>query len=255
MRRCTQSRQATLDGPEAADDHPPPARLAEPAAGHPATSEGSQGEIVRTSIVLVTGLVLIAALVGVTLACSPPTLAGTNRVPAESLIGLVEHPAGACQAGETLPAGTSAIRLSLVAIIGPRVEVRALSGGRVITHGSTGAGWTTSEVTVPVAPLAHSVSQITICVRLSDLNGEVEFKGAHTSAPVAVSEAGERLHGRLRIEYVRAGHNSWTTLISAVARHVSLGRAGSGLWVVFFILALAVSLVALTSWGIVRELR
>jgi len=191
---------------------------------------------VRTSIVLAAGLALIAAILGVTLARSPPTLAGTNRVPAKSLIGLVEHPAGACQTGETLPAGTSAIRLSLVSIIGPRVAVSALSGGHVITHGSTGAGWTTSEVTVPVTPLAHSVSPITICVRLSDLNGE-------------------RLHGRLRVEYVRAGHSSWLSLISAVARHVSLGRAWSGMWVVFFILALALSVVALTSWGIVRELR
>jgi hypothetical protein len=210
---------------------------------------------VRTSIVLAAGLVLIAMIVGVTLARSPPTLAGTNRVPAESLIGLVERPAGACQSGETLPAGTSAIRLSLVAIIGPRVAVRALSGGRVITRGSTGAGWTGSEVTVPVAALARGVAPITICVRLSDLNGEVEFKGARTSAPVAVSERGERLHGRLRVEYVRAGHSSWLSLLSAVARHVSLGRAASGMWAVFFILALTLSVVALTSWGIVRELR
>lgn len=209
----------------------------------------------RTSIVLAAGLVLIAALVGVTLARSPPTLAGTNQVPAEHLIGVIERPAGACQTGETLPAGTSAIRLSLVSIIGPRVAVRALSGGRVITHGSTGAGWTSSEVTVPLAPLAHSVAPVTLCVRLSDFNGEVEFKGARTSAPVAVSESGEPLHGRLRVEYVRAGHSSWTALISTVARHVSLGRAGSGMWVVFCILALALSVVALTSWGIVRELR
>lgn len=209
----------------------------------------------RTSIVLAAGLVLIAAILAVTLARSPPTLAGTNRVPAESLIGLAERDVGACQTGETLPAGTSAIRLSLVSIIGPRVAVRVLSGGRVVTRGSTGAGWTSSEVTVPVAPLARGVSPVTLCVQLSDLNGEVEFKGAHTSAPVAVSERGERLHGRLRVEYVRAGHSSWLSLISAIARHVSLGRAASGMWVVFFILALALSVVVLTSWGIVRELR
>ena len=184
----------------------------------------------RTSIVLAAGLVLIAAILGVTLARSPPTLAGTNRVPAESLIGLAERDVGACQTSETLPAGTSAIRLSLVSIIGPRVAVRVLSGGRVVTRGSTGAGWTSSEVTVPVAPLARGVSPVTLCVQLSDLNGEVEFKGAHTSAPVAVSERGERLHGRLRVEYVRAGHSSWLSLISAIARHVSLGgpRVGCG---------------------------
>jgi hypothetical protein len=215
-------------------------------------------EIVRTSIVpivLAAGLVLIAGLVGVTLARSPPTLAGTNRVPAESSIGVVERDVGVCQGDETLPAGTSAIRLSLVSIVGPRVAVRVLSGGRVVTRGGTGAGWTSSEVTVPVAPVARAVAPATVCVRLSDLNGEVEFKGARTSAPVAVSERGEHLHGRLRVEYVRAGHSSWTTLISTVARHISLGRAWSGMWVVFFLLALALSMVALMSWGILRELR
>ncbi|MGA2165995.1 MAG: hypothetical protein ABSH36_16235 [Solirubrobacteraceae bacterium] len=209
----------------------------------------------RTSIVLTAGLVVIAALVGVTLARSPPTLAGTNRVPAESLIGVVEHDVGVCQGEETLPAGTSAIRLSLVSIVGPRVAVRVLSGGQVVTHGSTDAGWTSSEVTVPVAPAPRGTAPVTVCLRLSDLNGEVEFKGARTSAPVAVSERGEHLHGRLRVEYVRAGHRSWTTLISTIARHVSLGRAWSGMWVVFFLPALALSVVALTSWGILRELR
>lgn len=209
----------------------------------------------RTSIVLAAGLVLIAAFVGVTLARSPPTLAGTNRVPAEHLIGVVERDVGACQTGEALPAGTSAIRLSLVSIVGPRVAVSVLSDGRVVTHGATGAGWTSSEVTVPMAPLAHRVAPVTLCVRLSDLNGEVEFKGARTSAPVAVSERGERLHGRLRVEYVRAGHSSWAALVSGIARNVSFGRAWSGMWIVVFILALTLSVVALTSWGIVRELR
>ncbi len=209
----------------------------------------------RTSIVLAAGLALIAAILGVTLVRSPPTLGGTNRVPANSLLGIVKRPVGICQTGETLPAGTLAIRLSLGSIVGPRVAVSAVSGGRVITRGSTGAGWTSSEVTVPVDPLARGTAPVTLCVRLSDLNDEVKLKGARTSAPGAVSEGGERLHGRLQVEYVRAGHRSWLSLLSAVARHISLGRAGSGMWVVFFILALALSVVALTSWGIVRELR
>ncbi len=83
----------------------------------------------RTSIVLAAGLVLIAVLVGVTLARSRPTLAGTNRVSADSLLGIAERPAGVCQTGETLPAGTSAIRLSLVSIVGPRVAMRVFRAG------------------------------------------------------------------------------------------------------------------------------
>jgi hypothetical protein len=209
---------------------------------------------VRTSIVLVAGLVLIAAIVGVTLARSPSTLAGTNSIRAENSIGITEVATRVCQAGETLPAGTSAVRLSLVAIIGARVSIRALADGKLITHGSRGAGWTGSVVTVPVRPLARSFSHVTVCFSLSDLNGEVEVSGQHTG-PVAVSALGQRLHGRFRVEYVRAGHSSWASRISSVATHIGLGRAASGAWVAFFILTLALGVVALSSWGIVRELR
>jgi hypothetical protein len=218
-----------------------------------ANSEGAK-EIVRTSIVLAAGLVLIAAIVGVTLARSPATLAGTNSMQAENSIGVTVVATNVCQAGETLPAGTSAVRLSLVAIIGSRVSVRALANGKLLTEGSRGAGWTGSEVTVPVRPLARGFSHVTICFGLSELNGEVEVRGQHTY-PVAVSVEGQRLHGRFRVEYVRAGHSSWGSRISSIATHIGLGRAASGEWMAFFILTLVLSVVALTSWGIVRELR
>ncbi len=209
----------------------------------------------RTSIVLAAGLALIAVLIGVTLARSPPTLAGTNGVPAERPVGIAEVAIGACQAGETLPAGTSAIRLSLIAIVGARVSVRVLSGRELLTHGVTGAGWTGSEVTVEVAPLARSVSHAKVCFGLSDVDGEVVVRGKLTPPAVAaVSGRGQHLNGRFRVEYVRAGHASWLTLLTSVARHMSLGRGGGGLWIVFFILALALTVVALTSWAIVREL-
>lgn len=209
----------------------------------------------RTSIVLAAGLVLIAAIVGLTLARSPPTLAGTNGIPAEHPVGAAEQAIGACQAGETLPAGTTAIRLSLIAIIGPRVSVRVVSGPKLLTHGTTRPGWTTSEVTVPVAPLTHSVSHVKVCVGLSDLNGEVDVHGKPTGPAVAaVSATGQHLTGRFRVEYVRAGHTSWLSLLTSIARHMSLGRGGGGTWIVFFILALALTVVTLTSWAIVREL-
>lgn len=211
----------------------------------------------RTSIVLVAGLVLIAASVGVALARSPTTLAGTNHEQGESVVGLAEQPIGACQAGETLLAGTSAIRLSLVSIIGAKVTVQALSGRHVITHGSTGAGWTGSEVTVPVSPVARTaVPHVKVCFDLSNLNGEVKAYGQDTGQAVAaVGTNGQDLHGRFGVEYVRAGHASWASLTAAVIRRMSLGRAWSSVLIVYFTLALALTMVGLTSWGIVRELR
>lgn len=210
----------------------------------------------RTSIVLAVGLVLTAVIIGVTLGRSPSTLAGTNGAQTENVLAIAEGAVGACQAGETLPAGTSAIRLSLVAIVGARVAIRVLSGSRLLTRGATGAGWAGGEVTVPVRPLARTVRDVRVCFGFSNLNGEVEVRGEDTRPTVAaVTSRGQRLRGRIRVEYVRAGHMTWLSRLSSVARHMSLGRAASGIWIVFFTLALALSVVALTSWGIVRELR
>jgi hypothetical protein len=231
-------------------------RHSHPTVGVCPAPKGLQKEIVRTSIVLAVGLVLIAVVIGVTLGRSPSTLAGTNGAQTENVLAIAEGAVGACQAGETLPAGTSAIRLSLVAIVGARVAVRVLSGSSPLTSGVTGAGWAGSEVTVAVRPLARTVRDVKVCFGFSDLNGEVEVRGEHTHPSVAaVTGSGQHLRGRIRVEYVRAGHASWLSLLSSIARHMSLGRAASGIWIVFFALALALSVVALTSWGIVRELR
>jgi hypothetical protein len=212
-------------------------------------------EIVRTSIVLATGLALIASAVGVTLAGSPSTLAGTNAVPAASILAASTSEIGACQSGETLPAGTTAIRLSLSAIIGARVSVTVLSGTHVIAHGTHGTGWSGAEVTVPVARVARAVPHVTTCFALSELNGKVSLIGEPTPpSRAAVTQAGQPLRGRFRTEDVGMGRTSWLSLASSVARHFSLGRSPSGMWIVFFAATAVLGVIAITSWLIVREL-
>jgi hypothetical protein len=212
-------------------------------------------EIVRPTIVLAIGLMLIALVLGVTLARSPSTLAGRNSVSATTKLGDAERDTSSCQAGETLPSGTSAIRLSLSSIIGSRVSVAVLSGSHILTSGTHGAGWTGGSVTIPVARVSHTVSHVSICFDLSDLNGKVELLGEHVPpALAAVSAAGQPLTGRFNVEYVRPGHRSWLSLASSVASHLSLGRSPSGLWIVFFAAIAVLAVVVLTSLAIVREL-
>ncbi len=135
--------------------------------------------------------------------------------------------------------------------------MRVLSDGRVFTVGATGAGWTSSEVTVPVAPLAHSVSPVTLCVQLSDLNGEVEIPGvAHLLLGGGDRRRANGSTGQAHGSNTCARGTSRGCRSSSARRQAhQLGRAWSGIWIVFFILALALSVVALTSWSIVRELR
>jgi hypothetical protein len=205
---------------------------------------------------LVAGLALIAVAFALTLAHTPQTVAGANSEFTHKSIAVTTTPAGACQGGEVIPRGTSAIRLGLTAVVGPDVAVRVLSGAHLLAAGERAAGWEGGSVTVPLQPVARSTAAVRVCFRLTQLNGPVEMLGLHTHhAVAAVGQEGKRLPGRLHVEYVKPGHESWWSMAFATARRLGLGRAADGTWNALLVLALAASLIALSSWLVVRELR
>ena len=111
----------------------------------------------RIKLVLAAGLTLVAIAVAVTLSRSPLHIAGTDSYSSVASIAQLgadasTHSRGlsACQAGEVMPAGTTAIQLSLSSDIGPALSVKALSGRTLLTSGSRPAGWTGVAVVVPV---------------------------------------------------------------------------------------------------------
>jgi hypothetical protein len=212
-------------------------------------------EIVRIKIVIATGLALIAIAVFVTLLHSPATVAATNGVQPSALLAAATEATGACQGGETLPARTSAIRLQLEATTGPRVSVEVLQGRRVLTRGTEGTAWYGSVVTIPVKPLAHALTDATVCFQLSALSGEVALYGTQTRPAIAATGGGKSLSGRLRIVYLTPGSQSWWSLAGAVIRHMALGRAASGTWIVLAIMALGMASIGVGSWILARELR
>jgi hypothetical protein len=209
----------------------------------------------RATVTLAAGLALTLIAIGVTLSSSPLVVAQTNGTPAGESIVEATNYAEACQADEVLPAGISAIRLTLVSAVGPRVSVTALAGTHVLTSGVAGSGWTSGAVTVPVRPLARAVSHVRICFGLGPTVENVLIGGSKTSPAVAARSEGKPLPGRITIEYMRAGRSSWWSLASTVARHIGLGRAPSGTWIALLMLALMGAAVATASWLVVRELR
>jgi hypothetical protein len=210
----------------------------------------------RTRVVLVAGLILTAVGIGAVLLRSPPVLAGDNGVVTENNLAAAETAGGVCQSREMLPHGTTAVRLTLTAITGPRVSVKALWHSRVVTRGSRPAGWSGSAVTIPVSPLRNTLAPIRLCIYLSDLNGEVEFHGEHTSHLLAArTYGGSRFPGRIRVEYIRAGHTSWLSLVPSMARRIGLGRAPAGTWVALLAAILSLAVAGLTSFAVIRELR
>lgn len=205
-------------------------------------------------VALAGGLVCIAAALGFALSEAPPTVAGTNGVEARHDIANTRGDVTVCQAGGTLPKGTSAIRVSFSANIGPRVSVEARAAGRLVAHGTRSAGWGISEtVTVPVGRVPSAVNNVQVCATAGPAIENVEVNGTRSTT---ASTSGAVHHAlALRLEYLRAGRSSWLSLASSVARHLGLGRDPSGTWLAFLVVAMMLLAAALTSRLLRSELR
>ena len=172
-------------------------------------------------IALVAGLTLLAIAIGVVLARSPMSVARTNGTPKEEeRIAYTTHGTTYCQAGELLPAGTSAIRLWMLAYDGPRMHVAVYAGGRAITSGQRGSGWTSREVTVPLRPLSRAVSGATVCATFPLHDESLTVFGEATAHTIAAREGARALPGRMWIEYLRPGTRSWASLVPSILSHM-----------------------------------
>jgi hypothetical protein len=200
------------------------------------------------------GIALLIAVGAVTLTHAPARVVRVNtkeRVLGGTIIGDAE----VCQLKEVLPAGISAIRLGVGAYFGTRVKVKAYSGPRVVTEGSVGPTWTGTSVTVPVAPVDRTVTDVKLCMEIGPNSELIFFKGARArEGESAYYGAGALLGGRVSAEYLAAGNGSWWSRILTVARHMGVGHALSGTWVVLLIAALVAAVGVLAIGLVLREL-
>ena len=210
-------------------------------------------------IALAAGVTLLAIAIGLTLASSPMTVAATDKVHGEgrepTTIAGTRQRVSFCQMGETLPHGTSAVRLSLGASIGPRVRVVVDSRGRPITGGEEESAWTGWVVTVPVKPLPATVSRVAVCVSFQARNETVALLGRTTSSAIAAREGSQPLPGRMWVEFLRPGARSWASLASSIVRNMGFGRAYGGVGIVLLAFALLVALAALTLRAVLMDPR
>ncbi len=208
----------------------------------------------KAVVTLGVGLALLAVATALVLTRSPPRVVRADGQEG-ALLASTSTDLQACQAGETLPAGVSGIRLPIWAFFGTSVHVSVSSGARVLTSGSRGPDWTGSTVTVPVAPLRRSVSPVKVCFRAGPNSQPLYLMGvASPPASAAISGNGEPLPGRISIEYLAAGHGSWWSRIQQVSWNMGLGRAFSGTWIVLLILALTAATGVLAIRLVLREL-
>ncbi len=196
------------------------------------------------------GLVVTMASVGFALSRSPATVAATNGVPAEVTVAATAGIHSLCQPGGTIPAGTTAVRVSLSDNLGPRVDMQVLSGSTVISRGTREAGWGTTEtVTVPVERVPAAIGNARVCLKLGAGPEPLQLNGKLIRTP------GRSASLALRMEYLRAGSSTWLSLVASIARHLGMGRAPSGSWVAYLVIAIMLAVSAIASSLVVRQAR
>ncbi len=219
----------------------------------------------RVKVTLALGVALLAAVGAVALTRSPPRVVGTNAAGSGSLVAQLRGDASICQAGESLPADVSAIRLSMWAFLGWKMHVIAYSGLRVLTEGRRGADWTTDSVTVPVKPLDRATSNVALCFAIGPNSEPALILGTATPAPEAAvvlkgsdpgprSQLEGRLAGRFGVEYLTSGQGSWWSRVLPVARRMGLGRSFSGTWIALLVAALMAAVGVLAVRLALREI-
>lgn len=193
------------------------------------------------------GLALFALALALVLSGSPARVAHTNALTPQEVVGYLHARASACQGEETLPRGTSALRLGLDAAIGPSLAVTVFSRGRVLTRGTRASAWTGADVTVPVARVPQTVRSATICIAFGPTRETLHVFGERSPAAAAVRSSEGTLLGRMVVEDLAPGRRSWWSLALPVARRLGLGRAPSGTWVALLAAALMAAAAALAS--------
>ncbi len=208
----------------------------------------------RVRVALGLGLAFTAAAVGVALVQSPAEVIAVNT-PEQQTLELTRHKIDVCQPHEVLPANTHALRLQVSALLGPRVTVRVLAHGRVVTSGQRGSGWTGGVVTVPVRPVATTTPGAQLCFDVQ-LNGDesVSLTGEPGHGSATRAGAGG-VPGRVRVEYLRPSGASWWSRASMVAKHMGFGNIANGTWSVFVVILLMGSVVCLCSYMALRVTR
>jgi hypothetical protein len=197
-------------------------------------------------LVIVLSVAALAAAVGaVVLSEAPAQVVRGNGSNAN--MGFTTGRFGACQAGEVLPRGVSAIRVGVAANLGPLVTVNVYSGSDVVARGSHPPNWTGRSVTVSLTPLNRSVSMTKLCIAVGPNSEPVYIYGRDTPTGFAATSAeGQKLPGRVGVEYLAPGRGSWWSRALLVARHMGIGHAFSGSWVALLLALLVGGVVALT---------
>lgn len=196
------------------------------------------------------GLALLAVAIALTLSRSPLVVAGTNSVAPAHTVAETLGPNGACQSDETIPSGTSAVRMWLTSSVKPLVTVVVREGSQTVAAGYAAGGLLGKVTAVSIRPLPHALRHAQVCFAIARATQMVFLYGGRAPHP----EPGEE-PTKMTIEYLRPGAQTWWSLVGTVASRLGMGRAPAGRWIALLPLSLMTLVVLLASWTVITQLR
>jgi hypothetical protein len=201
----------------------------------------------RALAALICGSAVIAAGVLAVLLQRPPRIASTNRVPAEQAIADFRRRATVCQGQEAIPRSTQALRISVAAYLGPEISLTVAREGEVIARARRGSGWIGAWLTFPLPRALKASADATICLHRDNRPLSAHLLGSERGWPPATMTPGSPPAGRMRVEYLSAGRQTWLARTGHVAERLGLVHIPStGLLAVALLalMALAAALAA-----------
>jgi hypothetical protein len=196
-------------------------------------------------------LMLALAVGALVLTRSPPRVVGAAAEETEEL-GSTVTSATACEPSK-VPAGISAVRLTLATLFGPGVDVKIYSGSRLVTEGKRAPGWAGGAVTIPVKPVDRAYTKARLCFAILRNSEPLALIGSSSTIQTAAVSPSGRLKGRFGIEYLALGHDWWSQ-IDSVVNHMGFGHFVGGIWVVILLACCMTAVVVLVVGAAMREI-
>jgi hypothetical protein len=176
--------------------------------------------------VVAIGLLAVALAAFITLARSAPRRAGTNLTTDTGFVIPLAAGQQLCEPGELVPGDTAALRVSASsgAQPGPRLDLSVTDARGTVSAGGVPAGWRSGTLTIPLSRVRQTVPGAQICL-VNRGHLQVLFGGSVPDSNFYLALGGRPFNGRLRIEYMRPGSESWFSLLPTLMHRFSLAKA------------------------------
>lgn len=205
---------------------------------------------------LAVAALVVAVGIAVVLSHTAARRSGADDVTIAALVRRLHGAHRICQDGERIPAGTAALRVSIVPDSEPRaamaLDVTTEGGATVATAGRY--RWHGDSAVFALRPAVARELAGSVCVQIRTRrrDGAVGLYGNPVAAPSSATDGGSAIEARLRIDDLRAGRESWWALAPTIATRIGRTRPWLGSAAPLVAALLVLGSISTAAWLLVR---